>query len=1055
LKNQTNRGRLFGSSVAFGAITALAASSSFAQDSREAVSAEEEIVITGSRIVRPDFVATSPLVSVTQEEVVGNADITLETYLNTLPQVNPGGTTTSNNPGFAGQAGVDLRGLGVNRNVVLVDGRRPMVSSNGLFIDLNTIPAAMIDRIEVVTGGAGAAYGADAVSGAVNVRLKDDFEGADFRANYSNSTEFEDAKEYNFSAVIGGNFADGRGNAIFGFDRSYREPIAKGQRAFSALATATTGTPPEGAIIWATTNPVPEAAVDALFATYGVGAADVTATSGRFGFNQDGSLIFYGRAADPDTVQNWRDPVTLAQNPRFFPDFYSYNFDAVNALVLPLDRYSFLFDVDYETEAGPTFFAQAGWTEYTADTLLAPTPLPGVRQTSPLETDPDMIENATFQVENPFLDTLANCLAHPNGSTVRCGTQLNLFVPVTNPFIPADLHTLLAARTGDDPIVLGSGATEPFRFAFRPLGFGARKSLFNNTVVQFLGGVRGDLGDTGWTYEAYLSEGRTQIDITQFGNIDTQKLQDVLNDPIGTPCAAYNPFGNNTLAAECKQFLESPVSRRQDFTMRVGQAFVRGDLFELPAGAVSAVLGVEYRSFEYSDRFLSQAGPFSGFNVSDPEAGESEFFDMFGEALIPLVADAPLIQSLDLNLGYRRSQFSFVQLLPTPDESSEQASDAYKAELNWEVNDWLRGRFSFQRSVRAPNFGELFAGSVSFPQIHDPCNNYSAARNGPNAAQLAALCIATGVPAANIATFAATPGGQAQIVLAGNTDLEPETGETITAGLVVTSPFESQWLSRLSGSIDYYKIEITDPILSIDTNVAIASCYNYYGTNPNYTVADTVFCQGLLRQGAGNTINAIDNPLDPAGEFPGVNGGVQRTEGIDIALVYGFDLGWMGMPDNWGSIDLSLLATRVLKFEQADADDLPALDYVGTIAFFGAGLGQSFPEWKATIGMDYEVGPFGIEYRARYIDSMINRMKVIYPGETQFGTSSPADVPAYWYHDIAATWDLTGRAQLRIGVNNVADEQPAEYAPNVQSGTDPSTYDVVGRRAFAQINLKF
>ncbi|MES2344038.1 MAG: Plug domain-containing protein, partial [Pseudomonadota bacterium] len=192
MKTNSMRSRLLASSMICGAaITAFSASAAYAQDGEVT-----EVVVTGSRIVRQDYVANSPISTVTGEQTVANADITLDTYLNTLPQVNPSGTTTSNNPGNGGQSNIDLRGLGANRNVVLVDGRRPMVSANNLTVDLNTIPQALIESIEVITGGAGAAYGADAIAGAVNVKLKRNFEGVDIRANYSNSTEFWDAEEY-------------------------------------------------------------------------------------------------------------------------------------------------------------------------------------------------------------------------------------------------------------------------------------------------------------------------------------------------------------------------------------------------------------------------------------------------------------------------------------------------------------------------------------------------------------------------------------------------------------------------------------------------------------------------------------------------------------------------------------------------------------------------------------------------------------------------------------------------------------------------------------------
>lgn len=1018
------------------------------------VNRAETVVVTGSRIVRQDFVAASPVASVTVEQVVAQADITLETFLNTLPQINPAGTTTSNNPGNSGQASVNLRGLGSNRNIVLIDGRRPMPSANTLSVDLNSIPAVAIQAIDVITGGAGATYGADAIAGAVNVRLKDRFEGAEFRANYSNSTEFNDAKEYSFSGIIGGNFADDRGNAFIAFDKSYREPMTKAQRPFSAVATSTTGTPPEGAVSWSAFNPVPESAVDALFATYGFSPADVTNQSGRFGFNRDGTAIFYGIAGPGFPVLNFRDPITINQNPRFFPDFYSYNFDAPNALVLPLDRTTVLSDIDFRTESGVEFFGQLSYTNYTADTLLAPTPLPTVTTRAPGF-------NTNLQASSALVTPGSAVPGCGAGSSLTnlvpgiCSVANQLVVPVTNPFLAGTgIATLLAQRTGDDPALVGSGATEPFRYNFRPLGFGARRTLYDNTVIQYLAGLRGEIGQTGWTYEAYVSEGTTEVDLTQFGNIDTQRLLNVLANPVGTACATWNPFGNFELPAACRSFLESPVSRRQVFTQQVGQGFVRGDILQLPAGGLQTVLGVEYRTFEYTDRFLSQAGPFSGFNVGDPEGGSNEFLDFFFEALVPVFSNDAW-GDFELGFGLRTSEFQFSQTIPTTNRSEKKQSEAWKIDATWEARDWLRGRASYQRSVRAPNFSELFATGLSSPQIFDPCNRSSAARQGPNGAQLAALCVATGIPAANIATYAAPPGGQAQITTSGNVNLNPEEGETLALGLVFSIPSDNKWAERFRAAVDYYNIKVTDAITPIDVNAAIAACYNYYGTNPSYTVAGNTFCQGLVR--AGGTLLGINRvgtlPGVPANNFPGLNDGEFDTSGIDVSFTYGFDLEWLGLPD-WGSVRVNGNITRLLEFNFDSGAGVPMQDYAGTVSFFGAGLGTSYPEWKTNLNVAYDVGDFTFDARVRYTSSMTNRLLTIFPGEVEFG-GGPPNVPAVTYVDLGASWDVSPNIRLRVGVNNVADEQPPLYSPNVQSGTEPSLYDVVGRRAFGQIELKF
>jgi len=1021
------RERLLASSMICGAaFVAFSATAASAQEQEV-----QEVVVTGSRIVRQDYVANSPIATVSGEATVANADVTLDMYLNTLPQVNPAGSSTSNNPGNNGQSNIDLRGFGANRNVVLIDGRRPMVSGNTMTVDLNTIPQALIEGIEVITGGAGAAYGADAIAGAVNVKLKRNFEGVDFRANYSNATENWDAKEYQFSLVVGGNFADGKGNAVFGFDRSYRQSLVKSQRSFSQDATSTTSFLPEGNLFWSADNAPTKAALDAIFAGYGVSGDKLALTSGTLGFNMDGSLFYRGVFNSPLDVQNFNYPIDGAVNKSIYPDLYSYNFDYVNLLVLPMDRYSFMFKTNYELDNGIEFFVNAGWTEYNAVTALAPTPFPTVNSRNPSNAGPTDVVT----------------------SLVSPGSQIaqQLVVPVTNPFISNDLRALLNSRTGDDARLVGSGANEPFLIRQRTLDLGLRESRFENTVVQFLAGVRGPIGDTGLTFEVSVAEGRTEIDETQTGNLDTQRLQGLIEAADGgaSICdGGFNIFGRQPISASCRDYLAAQVNLSTEMKQHIAQAYITGPVYELPAGDLSFVLGVEYRGFEYNFDPGAASGPMSGANTQDPDAGTNSFRDVFGEVLIPLVKDQPFVQNLELSLGARYSEAEFADKL-TGREVGPRGSWAYKGELNWTINDLLRARASYQQSVREPNFGELFAGGGSAPQYFDPCSVTSQARQGSAAAQVQALCLAQGVGSSAISTFVQTPGSQIGVDLLGNLDLEPEEGKTFTAGVVWRSPWENQWLSRLQGSVDYYNIKIEKAILTPTPNQIVAACFNYYGTNPNYDINDPN-CQGPLRLGAD--ILWVYNPADPNGYFTASNGGKQQSSGLDFQFDWGFDAEWLGADSKWGSVRLNALITHVIEFKQQDPiAGVPELDFAGTISYFGAGLGTSFPKWKATVNAEWSLfEDFKLNARGRYIGAMDNRLDVEFPGETEF-----TGVSALWYWDFAGTWAVTDNVELKFGVNNAFDKAPEVYAPNVQSGTDPSTYDVVGRRVFGAIKLRF
>ena len=988
---------------------------------------EAEIVtVTGTRIARPDYVADSPVLTVSGEAVVANADITIDTYLNTLPQVNPAGTTTSNNPGNGGQSNVNLRGFGANRNVVLLNGRRLMPSADDLTVDLNTIPAALVERIEVVTGGAGAVYGADAVAGAVNVILKDDFEGVDLRASYENSTEFWDSEEYSVSAVIGGNFADDRGNAVLAIDRSVREGMIKSQRAFAEQATSTTSFFPEGSLLFGAANRPTEAAIDAVFAGYGVAAGDVSVAN-RFGFNLDGTLFSAGVFNNPSDVQNFRYAVDGNVNLNLFPDAYSYNFDFVNLLTLPLERDSFMGQAEYRFDNGVEVFGNISWTQYTSAQALAPTPIPTVTIRPPGE-------NSAIEAVSPLIEP---------GASVRA----QLIIPADHPFIPADLAAILASRTGDDPNLVGSGATEPFLMRQRTLAAGLRQSNFENTVVNYTIGASGPIGDSGWTWNAYVSEGDTEIDRTQEGNIDSDRLQILLEAADGgaSICAGgFNPFGRQPLSQECIDYLSVSSTASTEFSQTVAQVYVTGDPFSLPAGPVSTVLGLEYRGFDFDFDPGSGAGPISGFNAQNPNSGTNSFEDIFGEALLPLAANLPGVESLDLTLGYRFSRSEFTDGISGDTGGSNDS--AYKVELSWTPTvDWARVRASYQRSVRAPNFEELFAGGGSAPQYFDPCSITGVQRSGANAAEMAALCAGTGVASPNL--YVQTPGTQASITTTGNTDLDPESADTYTIGLVFNSTWENRWLERLQGAIDYWYIDISSPILSPGVNQLIADCYNYYGNNPSFDPNYTN-CQTIVR--GGGDIFFLSDPNSAGGLFPGVNGGKQQAAGVDLQVNWGFDLEWLNAPSWAGTVQTGLLLTHLLEWNQQELAGLPVLDFAGTVSFFGEGLGTSFPEWKAVWNTRWSVGQFDFDARAQYISSMDNRASVIFPGETSF-----TGVDAIWYWDLAGTWNITDGASVRLGVNNVFDEQPPTYAPNVQSGTDPSLYDIVGRRVFGQIILQY
>ncbi len=1018
---------------------ALASQTAYAQEASdptgETTTTEDTgapIVVTGSRIIRPNLEANSPIAVVTGEETVKNADVTLDTFLNTLPQVNPAGSTTSNNPGNGGQSNVDLRGLGSNRNLVLIDGRRPMVSASDQTVDLNTIPQGLIERIEVVTGGAGAAYGADAIAGVVNIRMKQNFEGIDLRGTYAN-TAAADAREWQVSGVIGGNFAEDRGNIAIAAEHSERQGLIKSQRPFSAQATSTTRTFPSGRLVEGA-NPVSQAAIDAVFATYGIAAGKgPKAGSSNISFNNDGTLFGTGVFNNPEDVTNLRPGAGVNPNLNFLPDFYSYNFDIINLLVLPYKRDSVFGVGHYKVSDALEFFAQGGWTKYSSATALAPTPVSTTVQNPTTQTS---VRNATSNLVVPGKRNAA------------------FIVPITNPFIPADLRTLLASRTGDNPNLVGAGATEPFQISKRFLDTGLRQETLTNEVVQGLFGVRGEFAP-GWNYEAYASKGKTTITDSLGGNVNVQKVQGLLEAADGgaSQCAGgFNPFGIQPLSQACIDFVAEPAFTTTEFTQEIFQGYITGKVASLPAGDLSVVLGAEHRKFVYQFDAGTLNGPIAGFNTGTDDHGTNTFMDYFGELNIPLIRDG-FVNSAELTLQARHSTSDFNDIENGIDGKS-QGSWAYGATLSVEPFDGFRLRGSYQHTVRAPIFGELFSGGGSFPQYFDPCSSFTNYRQtGGDAARN--LCIQTGIgggtptsgtagnpiTAAQIAAannYAQTPGSQAFLGITGNPNLKPESADTFTVGTVF-----QQW--GFTGSLDYYNIRIKDAILAPDPNILIAACYGYLGQNANRD-PNSPYCSGIVRT---PDISYIYLPAslggDSIGYFQSINQGTIKTSGLDFQLGYNLPTEFIG-PDS--ALQFNLLANYIFDYK---VEELPGvvIDYADTVSYFGANLGTSFPRWKASLDTILHFDQnLAWDTRVRYIDGMSNRASVQFAGEEFGGTNAAV------YVDTAIQATVDDKFTFRLGVNNLFDRKPELYAPNVQSGTDPSLYDVIGRRFYVQVGLK-
>jgi len=945
----------------------------------------EEIVVTGSRIARQDYVSTSPVTTVNAEAFRQTGALTPENFLNTLPQVSPDVSSGSNNPDNNGRANINLRGLGSNRNLVLLNGRRVIPGDNTGAVDVNIIPAALVERVEVISGGASAVYGADAVAGVVNFILKEDFEGAMADVQYTIS-EKGDGKEKSGYAILGGNFGDDRGNAVLNIGWAKRDAIGKGERDFSAQAGSSTSYYPSGSYVASGLNLPSQAAVDSVFARYNVAAGKV-ARNGSLSFNPDRSLFAIGNASTAFDVQNYKGPDSdIAQT--FYPNFFSFNFEPQNKLILPLERTSASGFANYEINDWVEAYGQFLYANYSATSSLASSPAP----TGTNAVDP--------------------------------GAGVFFSVPVSNPFIPADLRQILASRTGDDPTLAGVGASEDFRARkrFNVLGPRAAESRFD--VYQVLGGFKGRLPN-GWRWDVYGASGKTNMTEIQRGNVSVSAVERLLDAPDGgaSLCAGgFNMFGSNELSAECQQYIGRTAKNLESYEQEVVEGSLSGDLFELPAGNVGFAIGALYYNnrFDFEPDSLLSSGDVAGFNAQDPLRGSVDNTDLYAELLVPLVKDLPLAQSVNFTGGFRYS-----------DHSSAGTFPSYKGEMDWQMVDELRLRGSYQRAVRAPNIFELFSPQdEDNPEVDDPCNANSALRRGPNAAQVRQLCIQQGIPAAVIDSYTQF-NAQIDALAGGNPNLREEKADTYTIGAVITEPFDHPLFERFSMSVDYYNISIKGAIDSLTPDTILGGCFNADGTNPTYDI-NNANCRRFRRTGVGD-INGLLQIAE--------NLGAIRTSGIDTQLDWGTEL-----PGGLGDISLNTIVTWADSYRVQEVSGQPFLEYIGSI---GDDPGDALPEWKAAFTGTYTYGSAMGQLRARYIGAMRNENVVVDP------TSTDEGVPSTWYFDASASWQITEELSIRGGVNNLFDKKPRLYTDSVDSNTDPSTFDVIGRRFFMGASVKF
>lgn len=790
--------------AAMGVQPAMAQESDSTQAGANADAAAEQsevIVVTGSRIARARPYASVPVAAVGEESFVLAGTTNSEDLLNTMPQFVPATTSSSNSLASAtgtGAATLDLRGLGASRNLVLVNGRRYVFFDATQVTNINAIPTPLIERVEVVTGGASAVYGSDAIAGVVNYILKDDFDGIEARGQYSLDSR-GDGGIADVTLTAGTNFGGGRGNFTVSGNYYKRQAIGTADRAFSSANLADQTVNGERVLAFGGSTFVPNGRFTGLPTTTAAinavpGLAAAYAAAGITGLGGNGFI-------PDDSGLNIRPFVRPG-------DDFDYSVD--NFLRIPQERWSITALGHYDLSDRTTAFFEGAFTNSETTVGFA-----------------SSFVSATVPIE------------------------------VANPFIGQPLRDILGLL---DQNGVGGAANDGLvnlGFNRRVSEAGPRRNIDDRDAWRVMAGLRGEIGDTGGDvfsdlrWEAYYSYARSRNVQTQIGNVSLSRFrQGVLSGSGGAGGnPIINPFGPNISQAGI-DFI-SEVSINRDITdLHVAAANLTGTLFRLPAGPVSFSVGSEYRSgsANFKPDPLLAAGDIAGFNPITATNGQIDVWELYGEVRVPLLADGPLGKSLDVNGAFRYSDY---------DLDNVGGVWTYQGGIDWQVTSDIGFGGQYQRAIRAPNVGEAFGGNRTFPvAATDPCALASAATN----TAVRDLCVATGVPLASVGQASLQPNTQIPGVLGGNPDLNEEKSDTFTAGLILTPGFAPGL--RLTVDYYNIEVKGAISALAGGVNSILDLCYNQLRDvnsvacqavtrNPTSGVIDTQFPVFALNENIG------------------------------------------------------------------------------------------------------------------------------------------------------------------------------------------------------------
>ncbi len=972
----------------------------------------EEITVTGTRITEPGLVSSSPIYSVGEQEIELQQQPEIERILRLLPITAPAQGENINN-GSAGVATIDLRGLGSQRNLLMINGKRMTPYNIAGIVDTSVIPTALVERIDIVTGGASAVYGSDAISGAINFIMKQDFEGIDFTSYYA-ETEEGDGGRLNAAITMGVNSGDGRGNVVATLNWTDREALLLGARPLGLLGI--------------------DGASGAGYTEFLAGEPPVAPVAGCGGPNSVDAVQGSGSTTTLPTrvaiaggpgLGQFHDDGTLQANCSVF------NFNPYNYYQTPQERLGGMVLGHYEMNEHAEAYGRFLFSNTEVTAQIAPSGVFGAAFFTPLS--------------NPFISdqALGVILAGANAG-LAAGTVNGPGILTPDPTDEPDA-TLFHNWT-DNPDAGIQGVVDEaddlnIQYRRRTVEFGPRAGSNTFNAYSLVTGLRGNLVGK-WDYDLSFQYGESErADVsTGYTNLDniTNSIAAVPDPITGEPvcrvggaCVPLNLFGGfGAITPEMAAYSSASAIQKQNYQQTIYTASVNGTVeqLQLPWASTPVALsfGTEYREEEGAtipDECLKLA-PASclggaGGNVL-PIVGGFDTTELFGEFILPLVSDRTGFRSLNLEAGYRWSDYN-----PTG------INRTWKYGLSWQPTESLLFRAMQQRAVRAPNVGELAApqsAGLDDASI-DPCSIVNA---GNIDAELQAVCVSTGMSAAQVGTIEDIVSNQVNSFQ--GTDLEnlptPEEADTTTIGFVWTPDFDLVTSPTLS--LDYYNIEINDVVGTFSAQEVLDGCYVFGVTSE---------CDKIVRVGGtltlpGSGLETFTTNLD-----------FLQAEGLELGYSFGVELG------EYGALTFNGNVNHYLTQESQAASFIPVLDCLGV---YSTSCGQPLPETRWINRTIWDISDFQVSMLWRHI------------GETEIAEDQKAGqfdafekIEAYNYIDLVGTWQMNDQIRFSLSWSNVLGKEPPVTGDGAGStafnngNTFPSSYDTVGSVYTIGINATF